>query len=425
MQSKSVPASAQVRDTLNDEISSVWRDVRPKLISALSARYKDMELAEDALSEAMIAAQTGWTAGLPQNPSGWLYRVACRKAVDLIRKRDGQRKLLEQCKTETGTDSMNSLPETDQPPEHRLGFFFACAHPSVSVDAQIALILFHLGGLSTTQIGSAILSPTQNVQQRLKRARDKLKINAVGYDIPQPSDWPDRLPPVLSAIEIIYDRSYSNLSGGTEIDALAREALILAELLARLMPDEPEVQSLCALLFSLEARRPARMWNDRFISFEDQNPTLWSKPHLRLATRYLERAQKVVGVGHLPAGRYAVRAHIANLQISEKLTGKDQSPAILAAYDDLLRLSPSPVTAISRALILKKIDGAMAALEALEQIDFGKFKTSYAPWLLAKADCLTELGRHLQAESLLETAIPLIEGDAERQYVMRKCASLK
>lgn len=415
------PVCPDLQNSQETNITEVWRLYRPHLISALSARYKDISLAEDALSEAVLAAQSAWKKSLPDNPSGWLYRVACRKAVDQLRRRGTQEKLSLRLGQDPTRQSEMTLPDTLSPPDHRLGFFFACAHPCLAPDSQIALMLFHLTGLSTSNIAQALFMKPSSVQQKLKRARDKLLKNAIGYDIPQPSDWPDRLPVLLSTLEILYDRSFSDLGGGLDIEAYARDALQLAETVAACLPDESEAQSFAAMLYLCEARRRSRLGPEKeFIPFDGQDISLWSKKHLARAAEYIEKARRALPHSHCASSSYALRAHIQTTYIIARQRGEDPSPKLLGLYDSLISQNPTPVAMIARALVISRLKSPSEGLSALADIAKTADISAMASWYLAKAEMCEMSGEEKAAVSSLNTALEHISGTVELTYIKSK-----
>lgn len=373
-------------------------------------------------TDAVVAAQSAWRAGaLPDRPDAWLYRAALRKGLDRLRR----------AATETGKASeagmhLDPEPSDDsQLPDARLGFFFACAHPALAPEAQIALILFHMAGLSAADIARAFLAREASVYQRLKRARDKLRANAMGFDVPGTGTWPERLPPVLSAIEIIYDQGHANLAGGIGPGALSRDGLQLAETLARLLPDECEVLALAAMLSFCEARRPARLDTaGRFIALKDQDPARWDSACLARAARLMDAAGDAVASSVLPPGPYAIRARIEACHCLAIASGQSRAGELVALYDDLMALAPSPVVAINRALALAKADGVAAGLAALAEATEGHDLTGHAPWHLARAELLTRAGEPNGAALHLKAARQLLPGPAERAFVSEKLALL-
>lgn len=406
-------------------LEAVWRRERLRLLAALAARLKDLELAEEALSDAAAAAQAHWPAGpVPDDPAAWLYRAALRKALDRLRRRATEARQADALARDV---EEAALAAESEPPDARLGLFFACAQPALAPEAQTALMLYHLAGLSTGRIARAFLASEAAVQQRLKRARDKLKATGEPYAPPPPGRWPERLPTVLSAIEILYDQSYADLSGGLEVEALGRDALHLAQALADSAPGEAEVLALAALLELLEARRPARRdAAGRLIPFAMQDPARWDVARIARAAALLHRAAAAVPSSVLPPGPYAIRAQIETARGLARREGASRAHEILALYDQLMACAPSPVVAINRALALADAAGPEAGAAALHALEAAEAQglDRFAPWRLARAELHWRLGERDAARIHLAAACALVPGAAERAFIAEKLAAL-
>lgn len=410
--------------SIQKHLEAIWREYRLSLIAALTRIFRDLELAEDCLSDAFVSAQSDWAAnGLPDRPDAWLYTAALRKGRDRLRKK---------ARHATKSDEVNAhmlqtLSSTDKTklPEARLGLFFMCAHPALSPEAQTALILFHMGGVSAERIAASFLTTPATIHQRLKRARDKLKANAVGPDIPDQNNWPDRLTVILAAIEIIYSQSYDEIGGGVESAALGQDALQLAATLTIILPDETEVHALCALLHFLEARRSARLDQDgMMIPLDRQDPTRWSAKHLKQAAQYVSQAARCMSTSKLAPGQYAIRAHIEATR-SSKPAGRPRAVEMQGLYRALLEVNPSPVVGINYALTIKEAIGPTEALAELEAISQRFDASGFAPWHLACANCLEALDRKAEAIFHLNAAMQLINGRVERAFIASETQRLQ
>ena len=404
-------------------LETAWRAHRFALVAALATRFRDLDLAEEALADAVVDAQRAWASGAPDDPAAWLYRTAQRRGLDRLR-----RARTRQREADAMATTLADPPDADAStlPEARLGLIFACAHPALSPEAQAALILFHVGALPADRIARAFLTSEATIHQRLKRARDKLKANAEDFAPPAPAFWPERLGAVLSALEVIYAQSHDDCAGETEVEALARDALHLSDTLCALLPDEAEAHSLAAVFAFCEGRRPARLDAEgRFVPLDRQDPRRWNAAALSRAAARLQAAAKAAPASRLAPGRWSLQAQIQSAWTLSRLEGRSRAAEIVALYDDLLALSPSPVAAVSRALALAERDGPAAGLAALDAFADAPGLQTFAPCRLARADLLARLGRSAAAAAELQAALPMIRGRAERDHVAARLASLK
>lgn len=401
-------------------IEQVWRDNRSRLVAALNARFHDLDLAEDALAEAVLAAHHDWQPGVPDNAAGWLYRTAIRKGISLLRR---QRTRDEKAAQVTRHLELiaHKVPEV---PEERLGLFFQCAHPALARDAQTGLILYHLAGMDCARIARAFLTRENTVQQRLKRARDKLKANGIAPGPPPLGRWPDRLPAVLSAIEIIYDQSYADLGADAQIVALAREARALAALLVAMLPGEAEVLGLAAMLELTEARRAARLdGSGDMIPLSLQDPTRWNPAFVQRGAALLQRIGKALPGSVLAPGPYVLRAQIQAVHAcGPAMPASQKASELMQLYDALWTLMPGPVVGINRALVMADLRGAEAAKAALFALNEERDLSGFAPWHLVCAEMEGRLGRRAAARQHLQAALALTGGEVERRFIARKLA---
>lgn len=379
-------------------------------MAALTAKLGDLETAEDALAEAALRAHRSWTAAIPDNPSGWLYRVALNAA------RDGQRRSARHAGAAPALARHLSLTRPDAldvSPEARLALFRRCADPRLSAEQQIALMLFHLAGLDCAAIAKAFLVRESAIHQRLSRARSKLK-DREGSD----GETPD-LSAVRSALEVIYLQSYRNIGGGVDVEALGRDALQLAGALCDAGPAEPESWALLGLMHLLEARRPARLSDEgSFVPFDRQNAEDWSASHLRAGAAAIQRTASLAERGEL----YGLRAQIELTRMIARQRNEPCDAALLALHDRLVALTALPFAAVDRALVLARLDGAQAGLDALDGIE-GDL-SHYPGWHLAKAELHARLDDAPQARQHLQAALVMMDEGAERAFVAAKLASL-
>ena len=385
-------------------LGRVWREHRLPLLAALNARLGSLDAAEDALSEAVVRAGRVWRASLPDNPSGWLFRVALNAA------RDGARRRTVRTDKQPELAHLAMQPHADiATPRERLGLFRLTAHPALNPEERIALILFHLCELDAAAIGRAFLVSPSTIHKRLSRGRDKLREA-------EPAPHDDGA--VLSAVEIIYLQSYRDPDAGAEARALAVDARQLIDALIPLLPEPAEARALSALMHFLEARRPARRDPDgRFVPFAAQDATLWSPAALSAGVR-------AMGEPSESPGPYAIRAQIELTRMVARREGRPRDAELLSLHDALLTLAPSPFVAIERALVLSRVEGPRAGLEALDGLDGLERLSGHAAWQLAKADCHARAGQAAAARLHFEAARRLVPGEAQKRHIAERLSRL-
>lgn len=398
-------------------LAQAWRRDGSRVLAVLARRLGDLDLAEDALAEALGLAADRWRQMVPEQPAAWLYRVAYNRALDQLRLRARQLPLTEGVMVAESDFKSPSSAMSDA----ELGLYFLCAHPSLSADSQAMLMLRLCAGLSAERIAAAFVVDAEAVTRRLTRAKAKIKAAKLPFETPPPSAWPERLPPVLATIEIIYDQHYADIGGGTEAEALAREAENMASALADKLGDRPEVLGLLALLQFTESRRAARIDKDgAMVPLSEQNTDLWDQARIRRGAALLERAAAMRS-----PGPYQIRAMIHGLHNRRLEDGTIAWGDILDLYDALYVLSPTPQLRINRAVALAEVDGLEAALLEVDAAlaDAPKL-ANWQPLHAARAAFLARLGHHEQARSAFQQAIETSRGSAERRYLIRRAALL-
>ena len=398
-------------------LAQAWRRDGSRVLAVLARRLGDLDLAEDALAEALGLAADRWRQMVPEQPAAWLYRVAYNRALDQLRLRARQLPLTESVMVAESDFKSPSSAMSDA----ELGLYFLCAHPSLSADSQAMLMLRLCAGLSAERIAAAFVVDAEAVTRRLTRAKAKIKAAKLPFETPPPSAWPERLPPVLATIEIIYDQHYADIGGGTEAEALAREAENMASALADKLGDRPEVLGLLALLQFTESRRAARIDKDgAMVPLSEQNTDLWDQARIRRGAALLERAAAMRS-----PGPYQIRAMIHGLHNRRLEDGTIAWGDILDLYDALYVLSPTPQLRINRAVALAEVDGLEAALLEVDAAlaDAPKL-ANWQPLHAARAAFLARLGHHEQARSAFQQAIETSRGSAERRYLIRRAALL-
>ena len=385
-------------------LERVFRDQWGRVLAGLIGFLGDFDLAEEAAQEAFAIAAERWPRdGVPTNPGAWLVTTARNRAINRIR-RDrtlaAKTRLLQA--EATTEDAMNATTF----PDERLELIFTCCHPALATEAQVALTLRTLGGLSTDEIARAFLVPEPTMAQRLVRAKRKIKAAGIPFRVPPPHLLPDRLVAVLAVVYLIFNQGY----GGR--GELAAEALLLGRALAELMPDEPEVHGVLAMMLLLDARREARFRGHDLVLLADQDRSLWDAAEIADGRAALDRALALHG-----RGPYVVQAAIASLHADEP---RDW-PQIARLYGELSRLTGSPVVELSRAVAIAKSESPEAGLAIADRLPG---LDDYHYLHATRGELLRRLGRTEEARDAYRRALALVHDDAERRLLQRKLAEL-
>jgi len=386
-------------------IEQVFRAEYGRAVAVLVRAFGDIDLAEEAVQDAFATAVQRWPDdGVPPSPAGWIITTARNRAVDRLRRESGRdARHAEATLLNTPGEPVQEGPVQDD----RLRLIFTCCHPSLAPAAQVALTLRLLGGLSTAEIAHAFLVPEATMAQRLVRAKGKIRDAGIPYRVPADADLPDRLPAVLAVVYLIFTE------GHLDREDLCAEAIRLGRLLAELMPDEPEVLGLLALMLLTEARRPAR--TDQFVRLADQDRGKWNAELIAEGQDLVRRCLR-----RNAPGPYQIQAAI-NAVHGDAPTALDTDWAqIVALYDQLLAVAPSPVAALHRAVAVAEIDGPRAALSIVDSLDL----TTYYLWYAIRADLLRKLGRPGEAADAYDAAMALATQPSEREFLRRQRASL-
>jgi len=391
------------------EVGRIFREESGRSLAALIGVFGDIDLAEDAVQEAFAVALGKWPRdGVPPNPGGWITTTARNHAIDRLRRESRGRQLLSDVAVLAPGGGEPATPQEVGPvPDDRLRLIFTCCHPALSTEAQLALTLRLLGGLSTKQVASAFLVTESTMARRLVRAKHKITAARIPYRVPEAHELPDRLRPVLAVVYLVYNAGLTGPAG----PGLCAEAIRLARILAGLMPDEPEVAGLLALLLLTESRRASRTRADgSLVLLGEQDRTRWDRAMIAEGQAILRRCLR-----RNQPGAYQLQAAINAVHADAATVEQTDWPQIVALYDQLLAVAPTPVVALNRAIAIGEVQGPVAALALVEELDLDH----YYPFHATQADLLRRLGRHREAAAAYQRAAALAPTDAEQDFLRR------
>ena len=403
-------------------VDEVYRSESRRVLATLIRLLGDFDLAEDALQDAFAAAVEQWpTDGLPSNPRAWLVSTGRFRAIDRIRRR---------ARFDVGlvevAERLGATAEADQGPEHdelrddRLRLIFTCCHPALPMDAQVALTLREVCGLTTEEIARAFLTRPATLAQRIVRAKRKIRDAGIPYEVPAKRDLPERLDSVLHVIYLVFNEGYSASAGDSVTRSdLSEEAIYLGRLLLELLP-EAEVMGLLALMLIHESRRSARSSTDGdLVLLQDQDRSLWNREYIAEGVTLIERAMRTGSIGP-----YTVQAAIAAVHAEAPSAEDTDWDEIVSLYDVLHRANPSPIVELNHAVALAMRDGAQAGLALIDAIlargDLADYHLAHA----ARADLCRRLGRSAEARASYRKALDLTQQEPERRFLEKRLAEL-
>ncbi|TMR90399.1 RNA polymerase sigma factor [Nonomuraea basaltis] len=407
---------------VEEAITRAHHDEWARVIAALTRRFGDLDIAEEAAAEAFATAVERWRAdGVPPNPGAWLTTTANRKAIDRIRrenKRDDKHK--------------EAQMVYDDPPEpvgaiddDRLRLIFTCCHPALGIQARVALTLRMVGGLTVPEIARAFLVQETALERRITRAKAKIKAARIPYRVPSAEDLPARVTGVLAVLYLVFNEGYLATGPGTDSvrHDLTAEAIRLTRLIRALMPDDGEVAGLLALMLLTEARRTARVSaSGELVALDEQDRGAWDTA-LIAEGHHLVRERLAAAAAGVAPGRYQILAAINAVHTSARDVRDTDWSQVLALYDQLVRLDPSPIIALNRAIAAAELDGPQVALAAIDRLE--DKLAGYHAYHATRADLLRRLGHSQQSRAAYDKAIELAGNTAETAYLTRRRGQLR
>ncbi len=395
-------------------VERIFRDEHGRLIASLVRRFGDIDIAEDAAGEALVAALEKWPEhGVPPNPGAWLTTTAGNRAIDRLRReklRDGKHQAAAMVHDPTPHEPTGVIEDD------RLRLVFTCCHPALAPEARIALTLRLLGGLTVAEIAAAFLVQETTMAQRITRAKAKIKGANIPYRVPDPADLPARVGTVLAVLLLIFNEGYLSSGDGAPIrEELTGEAIRLARTLHELLPEDLEATGLLALLLLIESRRAARVRGGELVPLDEQDRGGWDRSLIAEGHTLVRQCL----VANRP-GRYQLLAAINAVHTDAPTAAATDWSQVAALYDQLTRLDPSPVVALNRAVAVAELDGPEVALALVERLPL----EGYHAWHATRAELLRRLGRSAASREQYDAALAVCDNTAERAYLTRRRGEL-
>jgi len=385
------------------------------VVATLARRFGDLDVAEDAVSEALLTAVERWPVeGFPPNPGGWLTTTAGNKAIDRIRR--------ESRRDDKHQDALMITDDTPREPtgpveDDRLRLVFTCCHPALAPEARLALTLRMLGGLTVAEIARAFFVAETTMAQRITRAKSKIKAAHIPYRVPDASDLPARLGTVLAVVYLVFNEGYLASSDDDPVRVeLSDEAIRLARVLRELLPAEGEVAGLLALMLLSDARRPARVAGGELVTLDEQDRGSWDRALIAEGHALVRECLQRVASTDVRPGQYQLMAAV-NAVHTDAASARDTDwRQVVALYDQLMVVAPSPVVALNRAIAVAELDGPDVGLAIVDSVPLD----GYHAWHATRADLLRRLGRGAEARTQYDAAISVTDNSAERAYLARR-----